>query len=252
MTSLPLKAIFSLEEFKSAELDATGRAALLNPSRDVMDEKRGQNDFKELPSYIYLYRIRFREDGQLGVDHMLYYDEAPSGKPEDRPRIDHADVPAIVERLLGGNLPAPSPTADLGANFHHEGKHWDRLCYLAFVIDHPNWSFCDLKGSPELPPAVFRRYIGDKPTGKNMSFFDGAVEPISIGGEERKLFYCINHFRNKDGKWPPKPDRPTFRESFKYDLYTKFNFGPGVPEAILIFDPGGDNNGPPVPPPDLV
>jgi len=69
MTSLPLKAIFSLEEFKSAELDATGRAALLNPSRDVMDKKRGQPDFKELPAYIYFYRIRFGAAG--GRSHAI-------------------------------------------------------------------------------------------------------------------------------------------------------------------------------------
>ena len=251
MTSLPLKAIFSLEEFKAALSGESAQSALLNPYRDVMDEKRGKPDFQELPAYIYLYRIAFGADGQLGVDHILYCEDAPSGKPEDRPRIAHGDVPAIVEGLLAGTLASPVPSTDLGANFHHKGNHWDRLCYLAFVIDHPNWTFCDPDSSPELPPAVFRRYVGNQPTGKNMSFFDGAVQPISIGGEERKLFYCINHFRNKDGKWPPKPDRPNFRESFKYDLYTKFDFGAGFPEAILIFDPGGDNNGPPVPPPDL-
>lgn len=251
MTSLPLKAIFPLEEGQAAMSEETDQSALFNPPGDVMDKKRGQPGFKERPAYIYLYRITFGDDGQLAVDHMLYYEEAQSGQPEDRPRIDHAAVPAIVEGLLSGSLPSPSPPADLGSNFQHQGKHWDRLCYLAFVIDHPNWSFCDLESSPALPPAVFRRYIGGKPTGKNMSFFDGAVVPVSTGGEERKLFYCINHFRNKEGKWPPKPDRATFRESFKYDLYTKFSFGPGFPEAILIFDPGGDNNGPPVPPPDL-
>ncbi|WP_417620981.1 hypothetical protein [Parasphingorhabdus sp.] len=250
MTSLPLKAVFSWEEYKAAKKDKSGQPTLLNPPTDVMDPKLGQADFKERPAYVYLYRIVFGGDGQWGVEHMLHYEGSQSVKPEDRPRINHGDVPNIVQGLLDRTLPSRNPSNDLGANFKHEGKHWNRLCYLAFVIDHPNWSFCDLDSSPQLPPAVFRRYIGNKPTGKNMSFFDGAVVPILVGGEERKLFYCINHFRNKDGKWPPMPDRPHFKESFKYDLYTKFDFGSGNP-AILIFDPGGDNKGPPVPPPDL-
>jgi|TARA_R100001244_G_scaffold6593_19_gene8092 hypothetical protein len=250
VTSLPLKAIFSPEEVEAHISGESLQSALLNPSRDIMDVKRGTPAFPELPAYVYLYRIKFGPDGELRVDHMLYYEEAPSGKPEDRPRIAHGDVPAIVTGLLAGTLASQDPSNDLGANFEHKGKHWNRLCYLAFVIDHPKWSFCDLEDDPKLPPAVFHRCIGSQPTGKNMSFFDGAVETISVGGKDRTLFYCINHWRNKHGKWPPKLDRPNFKESYKYDLYTKFDFGAQAP-VILIFDPGGDNNGPPVPPPDL-
>jgi|TARA_R110002049_G_scaffold76888_1_gene197175 hypothetical protein len=246
MTSLPLKAIFSIEEFKNAESLEKERSALLQPSRDVMDSKLGQPKFDQLPAYVYVYKIAFGAGGQLVVDHMLHYTEGSSGKPADRPRIEHKDVPSVVQGLLNGSVASRNPANDLGANFKHEGHHWDRLCYIAFVIDHPNWSFCDLTSNPDLPPAVFRRIKNNRPTETNTCFFDGAVVPISVGGEERKLFYCINHFRDKDGKRPSKPKH----EQFKYDLYTKFDFGAGFPEAILIFDPGGDNNGPPVPPPE--
>lgn len=246
MTSLPLKALFSIDEFKDLASLGKEKSALLQPPKDVMDPKIGKPNFDQLPAYVYLYKIGFGHGGQLGVEHMLHYTEASSGKPQDRPRIKHEDVPAIVQGLLSGSLASRNPSNDLGANFKHEGHHWDRLCYLAFVIDHPNWSFCDLGSHPELPPAVFGRIKSDGSIGKNSCFFDGAVVPISVRGEQRKLFYCINHFRDKDGKRPSKPKD----ELFKYDLYTKFDFGAGFPEAILIFDPGGDNNGPPVPPPE--
>lgn len=235
MTSLPLKLMFD----ESAIRDAEGLVDFLHdPYPDtVLDAKLGRPNYDITPHFIYTYRARIA-DGQIAVDHFLDGVEGTE--------IDPGDVPAAVARRLGDPT-LPQPQRDLGSNFQLDGNHWDRVSYLAFIIDHDNWNFSDPSNGDSLPPAVFRFARGNGNDGKNHTFHDGRVLDIDISENgtvrRRSMFYCINHHRLHNGG---RPDRP-HQEGFKYDLCTKFRFD-GTNELVLIFDPGGDNQGPPIGP----
>jgi len=254
------------------DLDRDTKQALLPLIGDnVMTEKLTANPpamfFRQTPSYIYLYVIGFSE-GRLTVKQQLYYEEDPSGEPENRVVIPHDQVGDRIDSIMGlsGNsISAHAHLEEFGENFANNNytsgnvqrstKHWDRLSYLAFVIDHSQWKFCTEK-EDGLLPAIFYHKNGLGKVGGNHTIFDGKVDTIGRTGNSRSLFYCVNHLRTKlpqgspAGRRPKPPSRLR-EEEFKYDLRTKFDFGPNYPNAILIFDPGGDNQGPPQPPPDL-
>ena len=258
MNAITPKAIMSLELYKNLNFEIQAAVESTNYSQptasSVLDKKLLHKPnpipkFDVTPSYLYFYNIRFGSDARLTVQHTLYYEEGISGEIKDRIPIEHGRVPEIVEGLIGigGSTGATTAAEPFGGNFRNNSdgatRHWDRVSYLAFLIDHPNWSFCDGSNGEPLP-AVFG--LRGNASG-NHCFFDGAVTDIGNGPTKRSLFYCINHLRDIGGKRPPRP----LHETFKYDLNTKFEFGNGFDPVILIFDPGGDNQGPPVPPPDL-
>jgi hypothetical protein len=210
------------------------------PDRSVMNEKLKKNvpNFNQTPSYIYLYVIGFGNDGQLQVTQTLYHEAGDAiDTPKLRTPIPFSAVPSRVESIMNANLPQNAKTASFGRNFQNDTGHWDRVSYLAFVIDHTNWRFCDDKGGSP-PPAVFTE---KGQNGKNHTFYDGEISTIGNGINARSLFYCVNHARNKKQAKLGQGER----EDFKYDLYTKFSFGNGADDIILIFDPGGTNLGPP-------
>lgn len=268
MTGISLKAFLpndildkTLGE-EAATLEAgfrTSRTSIASPSIDVLKPMLTAappaSGFDHIPSYIYFSKIGFSNDGSLKVDQQLYYEVGDfADTPNARKKIKHSDVADKIEKLMSNptELPSNVRVEQFGENFKNSGKHWDRVSYLAFLIDHPKWSFCELNPTndnfPKLPPAVFHRLTKNGNHKKNKTFFDGQVETIEVNGESRSLFFCVNHLRDQYKKRPLK----IHHEQFKFDLYTQFNFGDEFKPAILIFDPGGDNQGPPMPPPNLV
>lgn len=235
----------SIESFGALKmlLDTTANG---KPSHKITEKKLTAKPplakFDTTPSYIYFYKIGFNSTGQLGVTQTLYHEAFNSSDaPADRRPIAHADVPSKISWMQSGRIP-PNQLAkeeSFGRNFKNDNPHWNRVSYLAFLIDHPNWTFCD---TDELPPAVFEE---KRTGGSNHTYSDGQVISIVTSNGPRSLFYCVNHLRKRDQQHPADIDD---RENFKYDLFTQFNFPGGSDPIVLIFDPGGTNLGPPLPP----
>jgi hypothetical protein len=227
-------------ENASAAIEILGSNPL---DKSVMDNKLTKKPdptpkFDQTPSYLYLYEIGFGNDGKLQVKQTLYHEAGdPNDTPKLRAPIPHAEVPDRVQSIMNGKLPQNAKTSSFGSNFTNDDGHWDRVSYLAFVINHPNWKFCNGIGNNP-PPAVFTE---KRSGGKNHSFHDGAVATMGSGLNTRSVFYCVNHARDKNQN-RLKDGNP---EHFKYDLYALFSFDNGADDVILIFDPGGTNLGPP-------
>jgi hypothetical protein len=135
--------------------------------------------------------------------------------------------------------PKPIPLAT--AN----GTKWNRVSWVIFVIDQSDWRF--IPSSATGNAAVVCR-TSEADLSPNHSFFDADTFLVTLKdkkGAERTVpaFRMINHMKGADGQNLPKID-----EKFKFSMFVEVSSSPPG-YMVWDIDPGGQNVGPPQPPP---
>ncbi|HYJ52163.1 MAG TPA: hypothetical protein VEW04_03240 [Allosphingosinicella sp.] len=209
-----------------------------------------------VPCSIYFYYIRINTDGKLYVTHYFY----PGGDPNDPNNpANPADWPAIPrDRLALENI-----LRDLALNARQNGANpppigtrfedisWRRKSYLAFFIDELNWKLHKLANGD--PCIVFITEPKDGKIGmENHTFFDAmdldVAMPINGGSatDLRSAVVFIDHMKADDAGNDLGAGGGQF---FQFKMYFDVAFAGGGTGMTVIFDPGGTNQGPSVPPP---
>ncbi|MEA3043701.1 MAG: hypothetical protein QOH47_1539 [Sphingomonadales bacterium] len=199
--------------------------------------------FDYVPYCIYFYYVVLDEDHKPRVDHYFYVDGPPSDPSRWQP-IPVDGVAAIIPGLvtnarLRGTNPPPS-----GANF--QDIVWTRKSHIVILVDEADWSLHKLvEGRTALSFNVAK---GSTP---NHSFFDARDIEIQFprdgGTDTRSAIALVNHMkRNSDGDDLLGGEA----QRFVFDVYLDVGYS-GSPASPLtvIFDPDGNNLGPPLPPP---
>jgi hypothetical protein len=237
----------------SGEQLASGRG------NDVLSTKISNAKYNQRICYIRFHYLKFNEKGAL-IYRLYTYHEDNGGEgnmlgwtnfvhplgtaPNYSGAINKDFVPVLKELAI--NISGPSPTIPQVRGAKLTEMELRHRAYHVFMIDHDDWEFCNGENDEPMP----MRFV----KGKNISFFDGGFQYVTIGDKLRQIFYVVNH-RKKNSAGDSLPEvRPGNEHgplSIKVDICTK---APLVDNGklIVIFDPGGNNGGntfaPPPPP----
>jgi hypothetical protein len=218
---------------------------LITPTNHDIYEKRLTDDsqyagFKRLPCHIYFYYLMFGPDGYPEIRQYDY--DSPTG-------IDYEDVPTIMGDLANNarnNSNNPPPT-----HFDFASLKWNRISYIAFVMDSARWVLWKRLSDPSRAGIVFDP---KKQTGvsisDNHSFFDALDVTVPIrnssgGVDHRSGIYFVNHMKADDAG----ADLGTSNINFAFEMYFDVAMAGSQLPTVFIIDPGGTNMGPPAPPP---
>jgi hypothetical protein len=207
-------------------------------------------EYRKTPCSMYFYYVRVDWDGGLVADHYFYANGDEADPSTWQPILfDRQGLTDIVTKLArnarpsGGYLNPPR----LSEN-HFKGIKWRYKSYIAIFLDEALWSFRK-QGSGDAA-VTFVVDEGTKKGTPNHSFFDGidlSIRPSGPTGDERSAIVFVNHMKGDDSG-RDLGDKENQHFIFKMIFDVKFSTGQDAP-MIVIFDPGGDNEGPPLPPP---
>jgi hypothetical protein len=235
-------------------------AVALDP--EISDSRGGRSVyFEKLKSNSYNYRIcviRFYyfkiENGKLIARHYYYSQPVGSGWTNYRheiisptgqhiqPSRDIAD--ALRELLENAQKPLdqqnPQPIGDVKSIDFRERS------FMAFCFDHEGWTFPldpRLGTNPPIPSVFFTDGGSLTP---NHNFFDGRTTTVGSGASARPIFYMVNHAKKS---YNGADLDATDRQQVKFNIVVDVPLYPqGTDKLTVIFDPGGNNLGPPGPP----
>jgi len=207
---------------------------------------------QKVPCCLYFYYMKVTENGGLDVRHYFY----PGGDHSARdnpstpngwdpiPNNNIALAPILRKLIDNARQPLGQDTAypRIGTGF--SAIEWFRKSYVALFIDEENWALhSDSNGRAAL---LFVTNDSRNPT-PNHSFFDGRDVIIPMpGGPPLSAYTCINHMkRDIYGEDLRTGDD----QLYVFKLYFDVKFTTGEPPMTVIFDPDGNNLGPPLPPP---
>ena len=207
--------------------------------------------FQAVPCSMYFYYVRLNSNGKLYVTHHFY----PGGDPSDPtnpgpwspiPRDRQGLTDLVRELAIGarlGTLPI------IGNDF--QNVEWHRKSYVAVFVDEVNWKLHRLTSGD--PSIVFITEPKDGRTGTdNHSFFDAMdldIEmPIAGTGatDIRSAVVFINHMKVDEAGNDLQLGDTQF---YQFKMFFDVAFASGAAGMTVIFDPGGTNEGPPLPPP---
>lgn len=239
-------------------------AARIGARNHGIDERRlGLPEFpkfQSVPHCLYFFYVRINSNGRLFITHHFY----PGGDPNDRtnpadpsswpeiPRTPEALTPILQKLALDARPKRAKKYPKIGDSF--DKIRWCRKSYIAFFIDEANWTLHVKAGEPAV---VFITDMKDGVAGApNLSFFDALNLPITMpirhpraGGpttDQRSAVVFVNHMKaDEEGNdlGAENPPRYQFKMIFNVAFENKKK------AMTVIFDPDGDNLGPPVPPP---
>jgi hypothetical protein len=210
--------------------------------------KFGIAPYNLCPHSVYFFYARINEDGRIVVNHYLYSNGAEAIESSSLPQIIHEM--AVNARPSGQDDPR---FVLIGKNF--ENVKFDRISYVVFFLDEQHWKFqLNAAGQPVIK---FLKEKDGTPRAENWSFSDLTRHPLAMPirnrpGETsvRDAASLVNHMRDADGEL--LGDGPPLQ--YGWDIWTRAAFADaedGDPGIIVIFDPGGNNQGPPQPPPAI-
>ena len=238
--------IEALEATQDAAARLDGR-----PNFPVTDPRLGDPDHypnhQAVPRSIYFYYVRINTTGDLYVRHYFYpggghNDPQNPTNPADWPEIRNDDqvlVP-IVQDLVANARVNGTKYPLVGSEFLD--IRWRRKSYVILFIDEGNWSVHT--GSSGNPAVLFITTGGGTP---NHSFFDGRNLDIPMPeGDVRSAFSCINHMKRNDAG---DDLLATDDQFFQFKIFFDVKFASGARALTVIFDPDGNNSGPPIGPP---
>jgi hypothetical protein len=217
---------------------------------DFSTSKRyGREGYQLTPHCIYLFYMRINPDGKLKVDHYYYKGDDNKIEPEYL-----GDLIKQMAKSAEYNGTRDERFELVGSDF--ENISFNRISYVVFFLDEPHWKF--MKNKSDQPLIKFKKKkLGRKFSG-NYSFTDACSYEIDMAnpaadGESatpekiRTAASLINHMRRKDGELIGKFEV----KKYSFDIWTRVEFSSkaGGSGLTVIFDPGGDNEGPPGPPP---
>jgi len=156
----------------------------------------------------------------------------PRAEELARDLANNARLPVDKQNPQSINLPGALDTT------------WNRVSWVIFVIDQAAWRF--IPSSATGKAAIVCR-TGPGLTA-NHSFFDAATFTVEVtnrlgGRQTLPAFRMINHMKAEDGT-----ELPATTERFKFSMFVEV---PTIPTNPMVWDidPGGQNVGPPQPPP---
>lgn len=215
--------------------------------QDIYLQRLGSPDechkkFQYVPRCIYFFYLRLNNDGCLKVEHYFYV-EGPADDPSQWKKIPYDDVEGILYELALNARPSGNRYGRLSLK-NFEKVKFRRKSYVAFFLDEGNWAFH--KRADRRSAMIFNSIkAGVK---DNFSFFDAKdfqfPMPRSDGHTDlRTGIFMINHMKkNAQGDDLEGPD-PV---KFAFDMFFDVRFAePTKEKLVVIFDPGGDNQGPP-------
>ncbi len=203
--------------------------------------------FQELPKCIYFYYCRINDDGRLAVDHYK-----PYFKP-DKTGIKADELKNIIKALAYNGRPSTTnknPPLDQNTNF--QNLVWNHKSYIVIFMDEEYWKLASQNDGLD---AVYFRETQSGPTQyrQNKTFYDAIDLELKLkksggqGSTDVRTAVCfINHMKDDQGD-----DLAEDPYSYKFDIFFRAEFSnPIAGERLtIIFDPTGDNQGPPLPPP---
>jgi hypothetical protein len=254
---------YLIDEYRARQNEIARKAGVDN--HGIFEKRLGQTNFTDVPHIMLFYYVRIDNSGLLQVVHYRYVD-GDIDHPETWQPIEHSEerLGPLIEKLAsnarpsGPKIPAPDP----GGNF--EDIKWDRKSYVAIFVDEANWQFHQAPN--ENPAVVFLTELKNGKTGApNHSFFDAMDFKIRMpirrpkpGGptsDLRSAIVFINHMKKDEkgtdiGKNEDGTDAGEEQQFFQFEMFLDVAFASGKSAPMtVIFDPGGTNMGPPVPPP---
>lgn len=193
--------------------------------------------YDKVPYVIYFYHVRLEPQGRLQVTHYTkVYQQAVT-----YPMLQGAVQNLVDNARNGGSAPAP----DLTDNFAN--IVWTRKSYVVIFVDEESWTL-HRNGDP-LEGVRFNTLLGMP----NHTFFDAddltvnVQDPVTGVVTQRSAIAIVNHMkRNEAGDDLLQTEAQHFKFEIIFDV--KFVDQSDAP-MIVIFDPGGTNLGPPIPPP---
>jgi len=209
--------------------------------------------FTYAPKSFYLYYIDM-DNNLPRVRHFFYPGGDDTIDTSPLPDLSKNDFEIKVQEIVDDLFsPAPQNT-HLMSSRNFVNVRWRKISYTCFIVDIPKWNFVIEDDPTNTHPMVMSDSNGAYKG--NTCFFDGALMNFTdprqaqpqIPGTLRG-FYAINHMtKNLNGDLLTDP---------RYPQHFGFNICFSVPysnqlngeEMICIFDPGGENIGPPVGPP---
>ena len=209
--------------------------------------------FQGDPHSIYFFYIRLNENGRLKVDHYFYF-EGPPDDPKKWKKIPYNKIAKKIEFLANNARPSGARNPAPLRQHNFEGVAFRRRSYIAFFLDEENWSF----HKRQLQNGRFAMLYNEEkaclqmdpklPAAPNFSFFDAMdveflMENSDGGHSIRTGIVLINHMK-KDSQGTPLKPRDV--QPFAFDMYFDINFAdPSDQQLVVVFDPGGTNQGPP-------
>jgi hypothetical protein len=250
----------ALVELADQEREAMALAGLAPPT---IDDRRllepGYPNFRDIPCCIYFYYVRLNSNGRVFVTHHFY----PGGDPNDEhnppagtnwPAIarDPAQLTPILEMLAHDARPLGTNTYKTGEGF--ENIVWRRKAYIAFFIDETSWTVTPREGVQFVTQPK-----NGVPGTPNHSFFDALYLPLTMrisnprpGGpttDQRSAMVCINHMKADDAGNDLTANDPAQLYHFLMAFDVAIENSQSGAKMTVIFDPDGNNMGPPISPP---
>jgi hypothetical protein len=182
-------------------------------------------------------------DINLSTDFMHEIIRTPYPDVPGRKRVSIAEtLKDLLENARSTDRPLTKPTGNPVNRIRFQER-----AFLAFCFDHTDWVFPDDPQSGTsisgLPSVYFTE---DAQLTKNHSFFDGKTAQIANDdGTVTPIFYMVNHSkRNNAGTDLNGSDN----QPVKFNIVVKVPIVGTTEKLTVIFDPGGNNLGPPEPP----
>lgn len=202
-------------------------------NRWVYEATGGKEPYHRQPHSMFFYYIDFLDDGELDVRHYHF----DNGKDP----IEPGDLKKIIRSLALNARNKDQVPPQSGKSW--QNIVWRRKSYIVILMDSAKWTFIPGKA------LVFNPEKGSQ---DNQSFLDGQDLRIDVsedydGTEMVTAFCCINHMKKNDKGDDIDKDPTGKPEKQKFVFTLAFNVA-GFPDPHTI-DPGGENMGPPVPPP---
>jgi len=235
--------------------DQQRNLAALSGLRDssIDDPRLGTPGFYKIPCSIYFYYVRINSNGRVFVTHHFY----PGGDPNDENNpLNPADWPAIdrdpnrltpiLEMLAQDARPSGTNAYKIGSGF--QNIEWRRKSYIAFFIDEANWTL-----HPQDGVTFITAPKDGVPGTPNHTFFDALYLPLTMrigrgpAMDQRSAVVFINHMKADDaGNDLTEHDPP---QLFHFQMVFDVAIEGGANQMTVIFDPDGNNMGPPIGPP---
>jgi hypothetical protein len=220
---------------------------------NVNDLRIGNAKYPEhqaLPYAIYVIYIGITEFGQFKVRHYLR--KLATEIPQTQVEFHITEIAQMARDDLLGQ---PVTIGDPGLQpFGLHDIVWRHKSYVAVLVDSRHW---DLLNNANQPAIVFNTNKGST---ANHTFFDAQKLPITLAPQagdlqdtgRRWAIYFVNHMKKNDygddiGR-KPNGSKRTEVEKFIFDIYFEVAGVDGT-KTVVIVDPDGGNEGPPIGPP---
>lgn len=204
-----------------------------------------------IPYSVFFLYMKINSDGSFTSDNYFFDGQQEPIDPSHDPSVENSlgyYVKDMAEHARTRNN-ADSRYSYLGSGLH--GFQFPpRFSYCAFFMDNQHWHFMlNEKGEPIIK--FHEEKNGKKYNKHRCAFKDIQLVTVDLASienkddEPRQAAVMINRMCNDKNEWLAKGEK----EQYEFDLWMAVDYTNGNGRLTIVIDPGGDNLGPPVPPP---